>query len=82
MKVASPNPGGNAVTVGRELRCTLADRSPPHVAGCIAPHRNLVTGAGGKSVPMRNETPAIGGTTDMRINKLVSAEEVKHLCWG
>jgi len=27
------------VTVGRELRCTLADRSPPHVAGCIAPHQ-------------------------------------------
>lgn len=48
-----PDPGASAVTVGRELRCTLANRPSPLVAGC-APHQNLVTGASGtKSVAMR-----------------------------
>jgi len=34
-----PNPGAYAVTVGRELRCTLANRPSRLRARCIAPRQ-------------------------------------------
>jgi hypothetical protein len=50
------------VTVGRELRCTLANRSSRLCLVHRAPRQNLAVGAGGKqSVAMRSGTATVGG---------------------